>query len=146
MQSIMVPTTALFWGDSIEQQLLRKFAKTVGRALSDQLIRCAADMRHGLITGGIIESAKRFRIAEAKSVHYLSVGVPDRSISQECSAQMDLRAILRVANMGKFPSDRKVGEYAAKSRTFDPFHLANTTKNVIDSHVLPRSAWNLSLE
>jgi Carbohydrate phosphorylase len=73
MQSITVPTAGRFWCDSIEQQFRHKFAKTVRRALSDELFRCAADVQHGLITDGIIESAQRFRAAEAKSVCYLSM-------------------------------------------------------------------------
>ena len=67
-----MPTTSLFWCNSLERQLRHKFAKPAVRALSDKLSGCAADVQHGPITDVIIESAQRFRAAATKSVYYLS--------------------------------------------------------------------------
>ena len=61
------------WASSIEQHLRNQFAKGIPGATPTELFRAtAAALRPGIVDN-LIESAARFRAANAKSVYYLSM-------------------------------------------------------------------------
>jgi starch phosphorylase len=61
------------WASSIERQLRHKFVKTVVNATPDELFRATDTVLRPHIVEGLLETAARFRTAQAKSVYYLSM-------------------------------------------------------------------------
>jgi starch phosphorylase len=65
------PTSS--WAASIECELRYKFAKGLANATPDELFRATAAALRPRIVDGLLETAARFRAADAKSVYYLSM-------------------------------------------------------------------------
>jgi glycogen phosphorylase len=61
------------WAHSIEQVLREQFVKRVANATPDELFRATAAALRPRIVEGLLETAARFRAAQAKSVYYLSM-------------------------------------------------------------------------
>jgi starch phosphorylase len=61
------------WVHSIEQVLREQFVKRVANATPDELFRATAAALRPRIVEGLLETAARFRSAQAKSVYYLSM-------------------------------------------------------------------------
>jgi glycogen phosphorylase len=61
------------WAHSIEQILRHQFAKNIGNATPDELFRATAAALRPRIVDGLMETGTRFRVANAKSVYYLSM-------------------------------------------------------------------------
>jgi len=61
------------WSSSIERTLRHQFAKSVSNATPDELFRVTAASLRPRIVDGLLETASRFRSANAKSVYYLSM-------------------------------------------------------------------------
>jgi len=61
------------WAASIEQLLRHQFAKGISNATPDELFRATAAALRPRIVDGLLETAARFRSANAKSVYYLSM-------------------------------------------------------------------------
>src|SRR5580698_6302568 len=62
-----------YWAASIERELRHQFAKGVANATPDELFRATAAALRPRIVDGLLETAARFRAADAKSVYYLSM-------------------------------------------------------------------------
>src|SRR5260370_42263135 len=71
--AISEPKSPDVWANSIEQQLRNQFAKGVTNATLSELFRATASALRPGIVDNLLESASRFRSANAKSVHYLSM-------------------------------------------------------------------------
>jgi starch phosphorylase len=61
------------WARSVEQILRNQFAKSIGNATPDELFRATAAALRPRIVDGLMETGTRFRVANAKSVYYLSM-------------------------------------------------------------------------
>jgi starch phosphorylase len=76
-QSIPVIPTPLSnlngWSSSIEQILRHQSAKSLSNATPDELFRATAASMRPRIVDSLLETATRFRAANAKSVYYLSM-------------------------------------------------------------------------
>src|SRR5580698_1112605 len=62
-----------YWAASIERELRYQFAKGISNATPDELFRATASALRPRIVDGLLETAARFRSANAKSVYYLSM-------------------------------------------------------------------------
>ncbi len=67
------PPSSNDWAALIEQLLRNQFAKGVANATPDELFRATAAALRPRIVDGLLETAARFRAADAKSVYYLSM-------------------------------------------------------------------------
>jgi starch phosphorylase len=67
------PPTLNGWASSIEQILRHQFAKGLSNATPDELFRATANSLRPCIVDSLLETAARFRSADAKSVYYLSM-------------------------------------------------------------------------
>jgi len=61
------------WAAFLEEQLRRQFAKRIEEATPDELFRSAAAVLRPVIVNGLMNTAKRYSDANAKSVYYLSM-------------------------------------------------------------------------
>jgi glycogen phosphorylase len=61
------------WAAAIEQVLRNQFAKGISNATPDELFRATALVLRPSIVDGLLETAARFRSANAKAVYYLSM-------------------------------------------------------------------------
>lgn len=61
------------WKTEIERQVRRRFAKTIDKLTPDELFRVAAEVLREPIANGLVATMERFKEAQAKSVHYLSM-------------------------------------------------------------------------
>jgi starch phosphorylase len=66
-------TRAVDWRLQLQAQLRNQFAKSPTNATPDELFRAAAGVLRPKLVKGLLETAKRFEAADAKTVNYLSM-------------------------------------------------------------------------
>ena len=71
--SLTPSSGSTYWVASIERELRYQFAKGISNATPDELFRATASALRPRIVDGLLETAARFRSADAKSVYYLSM-------------------------------------------------------------------------
>ncbi len=64
---------AVDWAEHLRQMLRNQFVKDAGHATPDELFRAVAGALRPRLAEGLMETAARFRAANAKSIYYLSM-------------------------------------------------------------------------